>query len=263
MLELPLIPTNTSRFTVGLTTSERNDNQSGVVSHDFTEINKVINDDPKAAYQQLKEIYNSNEEMRNSVDLLWRLGKACFLWANTLQKKDSRKKVLILEGRKYATSAYASDENNAEALRWAAILIGSAIDFLGTKDKIEQGKIFKSYLDRAIEMQPTEYSLLHSRGRFSYEVANLSWIERRLCSTLFSEVPNGTVDQALNDFLEAEKHSPFVWPENLLYIARCYAVMKNKGLAEKYLEKVEMVEHLDEAEAETLVEVRALVSKLK
>lgn len=46
-------------------------------------------------------------------------------------------------GRTYATSAYANDENNAEALRWAAILIGSAIDFLGTKEKIEQGKIFK------------------------------------------------------------------------------------------------------------------------
>lgn len=36
--------------------SETNDNQSGVVSHDFTEINEVINDDPKAAYQQLKEV---------------------------------------------------------------------------------------------------------------------------------------------------------------------------------------------------------------
>ncbi|KAL3985627.1 hypothetical protein ACH3XW_39390 [Acanthocheilonema viteae] len=243
--------------------SETNDDKSCVLSKDFSEMSKVIDNDPKLAYEQLKEIYDSNEEMKSSVDLLWRLGKACFLWANTLQKKDSRKKLLIFEGRMYATSAYANDENNAEALRWAAILIGSAIDFLGTKEKIEQGKIFKSHLDRAIEMQPTEYSLLHSRGRFSYEVANLSWIERRLCSALFSEVPNNTVDQALSDFLEAEKYAPFVWPENLLYIARCYAVLKNKELAKKYLEKVEIIEQLDEAEAEALIEVKAVVSKLK
>lgn len=49
----------------------------------------------------------------------------------------------------------------------------------------------------------------------------------------------------------------------MLYIARCYAVMKNKELAEKYLEKVEMIEQLDEAEAEALIEVKAVVSKLK
>lgn len=68
----------------------------------------------------------------------------------------------------------------------------------------------QAYLDRAIEMQSTEYSLLHSRGRFSYEVANLSWIEKRLCSALFSEVPHGTIDEALNDFLEVRC--------NILYI---------------------------------------------
>lgn len=39
--------------------------------------------------------------------------------------------------------------------------------------------------------------------------------------------------------------------------------MKNKELAEKYLEKVEMIEQLDEAEAEALIEVKAVVSKLK
>ncbi|MCP9264711.1 Regulator of microtubule dynamics protein 1 [Dirofilaria immitis] len=137
---------------------------------------------------------------------------------------------IVFQCRTYATSAYAYDENNAEVLRWAAILIGSATDFLGPKEKIEQGKIFKTYLDRAIEMESTEYSLLHSRGRFSYEVVNLSWIEKRLCNILFSEVPHSTINEALNDFLEAEKYSPFVWPENLLYIARCYAVMKNKNL---------------------------------
>lgn len=49
----------------------------------------------------------------------------------------------------------------------------------------------------------------------------------------------------------------------MLYIARCYAVMKNKELAKKYLEKVETIERLDEAEKEALVEVKALVSKLK
>ncbi|VDO30251.1 unnamed protein product [Brugia timori] len=230
---------------------------------DFAEVDKAIDDNPKVVYEQLKEIYDSNEEIKTNIDLLWRLGKACFLWANTLQKKDPKKKLLILEGRTYATSAYTIDENNAEALRWAAILIGSATDFLGPKEKIEQGKIFKAYLDRAIQMQSTEYSLLHSRGRFSYEVANLTWIEKRLCSALFSEVPHGTIDEALSDFLEAEKYSPFAWPENLLYIARCYAVMKNKELAKKYLEKVEMIEHLDEAEAEALIEVKAVVSKLR
>lgn len=46
-------------------------------------------------------------------------------------------------GRKYAEHAYELDQGNFEALRWTAILIGSFTEYLGPKQKIEQGKVFK------------------------------------------------------------------------------------------------------------------------
>ncbi|VDK33914.1 unnamed protein product [Gongylonema pulchrum] len=230
---------------------------------DFVKIDKLMDDNAKRAYEELKKIYESSDEAKTDVELLWRLGKACFLWANTMPKKDSVRKRLIFEGRAYATAAYANDESNFEALRWLAILVGSCTDFMGPKEKIEQGKIFKMYLDRAIEAEPNEFTMLHSRGRFSYEVANLSWVERRLCNALFSQVPSATIEEALSDFLEAEKCAQFVWPENLLYIVRCYALKKDKKHATMYLEKAEEVEHPDEATREALTEVRCMVAKLK
>ncbi|VDM99787.1 unnamed protein product [Thelazia callipaeda] len=170
---------------------------------------------------------------------------------------------LVILGRSYASKAYAIDENDFEALRWMAILIGSATDFMGPKEKIEQGKIFKAYLDRAIDQQPNEYSLLHSRGRFTFEIANLSWLEKKLCNTLFSRIPDTNINDALADFLEAEKYAPFIWPENLLYVTRCYVILKQRELALKYLHKVETMQNLDDAETEALMEVRCAVAKLK
>ncbi|VDN08253.1 unnamed protein product [Thelazia callipaeda] len=65
---------------------------------EFTEIDKLVLAKPKETYEELKKIYDSNEQLRNNINLLWRLGRACFLWANSLQKKDPRKKSLIHEG---------------------------------------------------------------------------------------------------------------------------------------------------------------------
>lgn len=50
-------------------------------------------------------------------------------------------------------------------------------------------------------MNPNEYSLLHMRGRFSFSVSNLSWIERKAAATFFATPPTATVDDALADFL--------------------------------------------------------------
>lgn len=53
----------------------------------------------------------------------------------------------------------------------------------------------------ALEKEPTEYVLLHLRGRFSYEMASLSWVEKKICSTIFAKVPERTYDDALTDFV--------------------------------------------------------------
>ena len=45
----------------------------------------------------------------------------------------------------------------------------------------------------------------HLLGRFCYEVAELSWWERKMASTLFADPPNATMDEAKEHFMAAEQ----------------------------------------------------------
>lgn len=65
------------------------------------------------------------------------------------------------------------DESNAEAHKWFAVTVGSRGEFLSTREKIEDGSLFKEHVDKAVALQPDDPSLHHLLGRFSYEVSIL------------------------------------------------------------------------------------------
>jgi hypothetical protein len=53
------------------------------------------------------------------------------------------------------------------------------------------------------------------------QVANLSWIERKLASALFAELPTATYPEAVEHCLKAESLSLTPWKENRLLLAKC------------------------------------------
>lgn len=46
-------------------------------------------------------------------------------------------------GQKYAQEAYKLDENNFNVVKYAAIVTGALTEHLATKDKIQEGYVFK------------------------------------------------------------------------------------------------------------------------
>ena len=50
----------------------------------------------------------------------------------------------------------------------------------------------------------------------------LSWIERKMASTLFASPPSASLPEAIQHFLQAEKLKPDGWKENRLFIAKCF-----------------------------------------
>jgi tetratricopeptide (TPR) repeat protein len=210
----------------------------------------------KRTYDLLKPSYDSDQ---NNVEVLWRLARACHNMASSFDQKNPNKKALIIEGHKYAIHAYKLDEKHFLVLKWAAVLTGGLTDFLGTKEKIQEGNKFKSYLDKALAINGTEYSLLHMRGRFSFSVANLSWFERKAASAFFATPPTATIDDALMDFLEVEKLRPALWIDNLMYVGRCYLSKGNKPEAARYFKLAQKIEPVDDADKETLEEIKKLL----
>lgn len=212
-------------------------------------------------YNKIKEIYNSDESMKSNAELLWRFARACYFLANTIEKTDPMKKKLILEGRDYGAAAYKLEENNFNVLKWAAVLAGCAADLLGAKERIEQAFVYKMYVDKAIEMEPSDYSLVYMRGRFAYNVAKLSWVEKKTAEFLVAKFPKTTVDEALQDFLEAERLNPKPWGDNSLLIAKCYLAKDDEESAVKYLKSIVETKFGDDTDIETINEARDLLAK--
>ncbi|KAF8764451.1 Regulator of microtubule dynamics protein 2 like protein [Argiope bruennichi] len=98
--------------------------------------------------------------------------------------------------------AYEIEKNDPEILKWLAITMGCIGDFVGTHERIVNGHTFKEYVDKALILKPEDPSLHYMLGRWCYEVASLSWIERRVAATLFSTPPEATLVDARKHLLE-------------------------------------------------------------
>lgn len=189
----------------------------------------------REAYSKLTA-YLSKHEANSGI--LWRLAKCCHGLGTACAAMGhmDQKKEFILEGLDYAKQALDINSNDAEAHKWFAILTGAYGDYLGMKEKIEGGYVFKTHVEKAITLRPEDASLRHLVGRFKYEVANLSWIERKVANTLFAEVPAATLPEAIEDFKAAHKLNPTPWKENSLFLAKCYIAQNNYAEAVHWLD---------------------------
>jgi regulator of microtubule dynamics protein 3 len=95
------------------------------------------------------------------------------------------------------------------------------------------GSLFRTPFDKPI---PDNHFSNFVR-RFSYEVAELSWWERKMASTLFADPPVSTMEEARDHFLAAEALKPDGWKENRQYLAKCYISLQDYKAAIEWLDK--------------------------
>lgn len=65
----------------------------------------------------------------------------------------------------------------------------------------------------------------------------MSWLERKVASSLIAAPPEGTFDGALAHFVKAEELSPKEWKENRLFIAKCHAQLGQMPDCLEWLDK--------------------------
>ncbi|PNF36188.1 hypothetical protein B7P43_G10678 [Cryptotermes secundus] len=175
----------------------------------------------KTAYSLLLQL---KDQYADKVNVLWRLAKASHIMGTVYGEEgdNDKKKEFLFEGFGFAKRALELDESHPEAHKWFAITVGARGEFLSLPEKIEGGSLFKEHVDKALALQPYDPSLHHLLGRFKYEVANLSWIERKVAGVICAEPPTATYPEAVNHCLEAEYLSPTPWKENRLLLAKCH-----------------------------------------
>ncbi|KAL3313773.1 hypothetical protein Ciccas_007622 [Cichlidogyrus casuarinus] len=133
------------------------------------------------------------------------------------------------------------------AYNWMVYILGAMALVVPLADKIKLGHEFKTWLDMAIDDYPEDANFRLLDGRWCFTVANMSWWEKQLASTLFSVPPDSTIEAAetaLNGALKLSS-SPEIQFTAFFYLAKCAIARKDyKGVIKLLDQSCEFYEHV-------------------
>uniref|UniRef100_A0A915B6T7 Gamma-soluble NSF attachment protein n=2 Tax=Parascaris univalens TaxID=6257 RepID=A0A915B6T7_PARUN len=226
----------------------------------FSEIDGYLDGyDGDKAYEAVKKLIS--ESISDRIGLYCRFAHACYIRSNNCFKNLEKCKAILGEAHEACKKAYELDAKNKDVLKWCSIISGSLADISDGEEKIELGYEFKNYIDEAIKITP-DSSIYHMRGRFTYEVANLSQTKPMMASKLFGNTSTiYTFDEALKDLLKAEALNPRQL-DNLLFIAKCFLAKGDKVQAHHYLMLMNECSLVDEADEVMMVEANDLLKMI-
>ncbi|XP_063161672.1 regulator of microtubule dynamics protein 2 isoform X1 [Candoia aspera] len=171
--------------------------------------------------ESFKLLLEREEQYRNHPGFLWRLARAYGDMFELTADADEKKNYAA-EGKLVGENAINLDPSSAESHQWFAVMCGYLSQFETIQNKIRNGYLFKEHLDKAVALKPQDPLLYYLTGRWCYEVAQLSWIEKKVAAALFGTPPTSTIHEALQNFLKAEEIHPGYSKYNYVYLAKCY-----------------------------------------
>tara|TARA_B100000212_G_scaffold172661_1_gene129809 strand:+ start:3995 stop:4732 length:738 start_codon:yes stop_codon:yes gene_type:complete len=202
--------------------------------------------------EELYELEKAIQIYPDNIELLWRLSRAHFEIADQSNSKEIHRKHFY-PALNYARSALDLNSNSAIANHWYSVLIGKIGLLEGTEQKIKNSYDVKKHALKAIDLDPTNDGTYHVLGRWYFEVASLSWIERKMAEIIYTKPPVGTYDEAIFYFKKAieiknDEIRHYYW------IAKTYIAMNKFDQAKKYLNEIINLEPLDDSDKKMKLE---------
>lgn len=110
-----------------------------------------------------------------------------------------------------------------------------------TSDYIKNTFVIRDMWATAVQLDPSDANAQHLLGRWHHGVASMSWMTRKVASTLFAEPPTATYEEALALFIRAEETDPGFWKANRWMLAETYKALGKTAEAAEWAKKaVEM-----------------------
>jgi len=123
--------------------------------------------------------------------------------------------------RIYAGMALKINPNYSAANCAMAMVLGRSSMARTGKEKIENAKEVKRYVDIAIKNDPQNFVAWHILGRWHYEVSNLNVLERAAVKLLYGGMPHASIKESINAFEKTRTIQPgFIL--NYLEMAKAY-----------------------------------------
>lgn len=242
-------------FPVNNSTSSRD---KYVSLDELGKLSDVSKDVCATLHEKLQDEVAKNPE---DVDLLWRIARCLVHLSFHCKENPTQEKVFLQQGADYAKKALSLDEQVWQAHHWYAVALGSQAKFEGIQQKITIGQQYKESIDAAIRLSPAQAVLHYLRGRWCYEAAGLTWLERKAASTLFGEPPQSTFEEALECFSKVEQLSNTPWKANQLMIAKCQLKLGDVAKAIEYLQQAELIPTISTEDQDCQKEIQELLQQ--
>ena len=212
----------------------------------------------KTELVQLEELL---VEFPEDVEILWRLAQVHFDIADQTEDEEVHK-AHFYPGFEAAKKAVSIAPNSARANHWYATLIGKIGMLEGTKQKIINSYDVEEYGLKAIELDPSYDGSLHLLGRWHYELADLSWVERTVAKIVYETPPKASFEESVKFYKKAiEAKEDEV--RHYLWIGKAFLKLKDKEEAKKYLKIATEMTPLDDSDKLMQKEVKEILRKLK
>lgn len=216
----------------------------------------------ESRYQEELEILKKlNEKHPQNEIIYWKIARVNFdLGENSLEKEEKKK--YFYQGFEAAKKALKINPNSARANHWYAVLIGRVGMLEGTKQKITNSYQVKKYALKAIELDPEYDGTYHLLGRWHYEIADLSWIEKKIANLIYEKLPEASFDKAI-DFFNSAIHLNPDEIRHHFWLGKTYFQTEENTKAENCFQKVLQLESTDEADKLMQSEAEDLLEKVR
>jgi len=212
----------------------------------------------KAELLQLEKLSSVYPE---DVEVLWRLAQVHFDIADQTLDEEVHK-AHFYPGFEAAEKAVKIDTNSARANHWYAVLIGKIGMLEGTKQKIINSYEVEEYGLKAIELDPHYDGSLHLLGRWHYELADLSWMERTVAKIVYETPPKASFEESIEFMKRAIEAKPDEI-RHYLWLGKALLKLKNKDEAKKVLHDAIELTPVDDGDRLMQKEATELLEKLK
>lgn len=186
------------------------------------------------ALAKYKKIYGTHTNNLTAVVKISELNSRIGSRENNTVKRDAYYK----EAEKFADYSLRLNPKSDIANVAKAMVIGKMSLGKPAKEKIRLAKEVKKYADIALNINSNNYVAWHIVGRWHYELANISAIERAAAKVFVAAIPVGSIDKAIQYFEKARSIAP-TFTLNSLELAKAYHKAGNKTKAIALLKELQ------------------------
>ena len=173
-------------------------------------------------YEATMKLLKAAEELDGQNEqILWKISRGYFDFADRKPNDLEYKKKYIYDGRAYAEKALALNDKSAGGHKWYAIHHGQIGEAEGTEQKIKNSYGMRDHTMLAIKYDPVNAGNYHVMGRWHFALSDLSWLERQVASIIYATPPEASFEEALEFFMKAHELDKKDI-RNMLYIGYCY-----------------------------------------